>query len=92
MHFSTRIIARKECDESPIVFINYTSFIFINHKDIILLAATKANANVALIIYFLYSLIPIFNGYIGEFNEDNIHKNVVLMYELLDEVIDFGIP
>ena len=31
-------------------------------------------------------------GYFGSFNEDAIRNNFVLVYELLDEIMDFGYP
>lgn len=50
MQFCTRIVARKENKESPIINIDGTSFIHISHKDIILLATTKGNVNAAMTI------------------------------------------
>ena len=31
-------------------------------------------------------------GLLGEFDENHIRKHFVLIYEILDEVMDFGIP
>lgn len=53
MQFCTKIVARKENKESPIINIDGTSFVHINHKDIIILATTKGNVNVAMTLYFL---------------------------------------
>ena len=42
---------------------------------------------------FLYSLITLGKAYFnGEFNENQVRKNFALIYELLDEVMDFGLP
>lgn len=59
MQFCTRIVARKENKESPIINIDGTSFIHISHKDIILLATTKCNVNAGMTLQFLYQLITI---------------------------------
>lgn len=59
----------------------------------ILLATTKSNVNAAMVIQFLYQLITICKAYFGKEIDENVVKNhFVLIYELLDEVMDFGIP
>jgi AP-2 complex subunit mu-1 len=42
---------------------------------------------------FLFSLVQLCKAYFGgEFNEEQIRKHFALIYELLDEVMDFGLP
>lgn len=42
---------------------------------------------------FMTSLIALFKGYFGGvLNESSVKNNFVLIYELLDEVVDFGYP
>jgi AP-2 complex subunit mu-1 len=58
-----------------------------------LVATTKGNTNAALIMQFLYSLVTLCKAYFnGEFTENQVRKNFALIYELLDEVMDFGFP
>ncbi|KRX10823.1 Mu homology domain [Pseudocohnilembus persalinus] len=92
LQFCTKIVARKENKESPIVYIDGTSFIHINVKDIIILATTKENVNVGMIFYFLYKLIDICKAYFNQLDENQIKKHFVLIYELLDEIMDYGLP
>jgi AP-2 complex subunit mu-1 len=92
LQFCTRIIARKESKESPIVFIDGASYVHITHKDIILLATTKSNINAGMAIHFLYSLLKVCKSYFGDFDENAIKKHFVLIYEILDEVMDYGMP
>jgi AP-2 complex subunit mu-1 len=41
----------------------------------------------------LYNFINVCRAYFkGEFNEATIRKNFSLIYELLDEVMDYGYP
>lgn len=40
----------------------------------------------------LYRLMKIFRDYCGVLNEESIRKNFVLIYEIIDEVIDYGHP
>ena len=44
-------------------------------------------------IQFLYQIVNICKAYFGqELDENNIKKYFVLIYELLDEIMDFGVP
>ena len=43
-------------------------------------------------IQFLYQLVRICRAYLGDFDENHIRKHFVLIYELLDEVMDYGMP
>ena len=55
-------------------------------------AVTKCNANAALVFEFCYRIINIGKSYFGKFDEESVKNNFVLIYELLDEVLDFGYP
>lgn len=66
---------------------------FIRHEEMYLLAVTKQNPSAALVFEFLYKLIFIFQSYFdGKFTEDALKENFSLVYELLDEILDFGYP
>jgi AP-2 complex subunit mu-1 len=92
MEFCRKIIATKEAKEKPIIYMNGVSYIHTTDGEITLLATTKSNVNAAMIFNFLYSFINICKSYFGEFSETQIKNNFVLIYELLDEVIDYGYP
>ena len=92
MTFCSGIVARKENKDCPIVFLDGVSFVHVVHKDIILLATSKTNINVAMAVSFLYQLVKVCKAYFGDFDENHIRKHFVLIYELLDEVMDYGIP
>lgn len=69
------------------------SFIHTTQNDITLACTSKGNVNAALLMQFLYSLVTLCKSYFnGEFSEDHVRKNFPLIYELLDEVMDFGFP
>lgn len=53
---------------------------------------TKKNANVALLFVFLHKLVQVFTEYFKELEEESIRDNFVIIYELLDELVDFGYP
>ena len=91
--FCTQVVAAKEASERPIVTLNSVHYIHITQNNITLVAAGSSNMNAALIVSFLYKVVEIFKAYFGgEFDENSIRKNFVLIYELLDEIMDFGFP
>jgi AP-2 complex subunit mu-1 len=78
---------------SPVLLLDRSSFMFIRSNDLIIAAATKKNAHANLVFQFLYQLVDVFSSYFdGEFTEDKIRSNFVLIYELFDEVMDHGYP
>lgn len=57
-----------------------------------LLALTKRNTNAAEILLFLHKIVEVFTEYFKELEEESIRDNFVIIYELLDEMMDFGYP
>jgi AP-2 complex subunit mu-1 len=55
-------------------------------------AVTKSNANAAMVFEFLDRLRALGKSYFGKFDEESVKSNFVLVYELLDEILDFGYP
>ena len=55
-------------------------------------AVTKQNVNAALVFEFLHKVVEVMGNYFGKISEENIKNNFVLIYELLDEILDFGYP
>ena len=45
-----------------------------------------------MILVFLHKLIYVFREYFKELMEESIRDNFVVIYELLDEMMDFGYP
>ncbi|KAI0636568.1 clathrin adaptor mu subunit [Trametes polyzona] len=52
----------------------------------------RCNANAALVFEFCYRFISIAKSYFGKVDEEAVKNNFVLIYELIDEIIDFGYP
>ena len=64
---------------------------YIRHKNLFLVAATKGNPNAALIFEYLFQKIKILKSYLGEeFDDDVLQSNFTLVYELFDETMDYG--
>ncbi|KAI5200018.1 hypothetical protein AUEXF2481DRAFT_38437 [Aureobasidium subglaciale EXF-2481] len=77
---------------SPILTLGSTTFSHVKHENIFIVAVTKGNANAALVFEFLYRLIQLGRSYFAKFDEEAVKNNFVLIYELLDEILDFGYP
>lgn len=57
-----------------------------------MLALSRKNTNAAEIILFLHRLSQVLVEYFKELEEESIRDNFVIIYELLDEMMDFGYP
>jgi AP-1 complex subunit mu len=57
-----------------------------------LLAVTKRNSNAAMVYAFLFKLIDVLQNYFNELEEESVRDNFVVIYELLDEMMDNGYP
>ena len=56
------------------------------------LAMSKRNTNAAEVIIFLHRLVQVLVEYFKELEEESIRDNFVIIYELMDEMMDFGYP
>lgn len=91
MQFCQNVIAKKEAKETPIIEFDEVSFIHYTISEITVLATSKTNANAGVLLQFLYKLVDLCKAYFGgKFDENSIRKNFVLIYELLDEIMDYG--
>lgn len=58
----------------------------------LVVAITRKNTNVVLVQSFLYKVVQVFCDYFKDVEEESIRDNFVVIYELLDEMMDFGYP
>ena len=68
------------------------SFAYVKYNNLYLMACTKRNSNAATLFLFLYHIVNVFKEYFRELEEESIRDNFVVIYELLDEMMDFGYP
>lgn len=67
------------------------NYIFINHNNLYICALTRKNENIMTIIIFLSKMIDVMTQYFKSLEEESIRDNFVIIYELLDEMMDFGV-
>lgn len=84
--------AEEEGEVPPILMGNGINYMYIRHNLLYFVALTRKNSNASLIFMFLKNLCLVFKEYFREVNEESIMDNFVVIYELLDEMLDFGYP
>ena len=92
--FRRKIIATKSTGSTnPVVQIEGTTFMFVKHTNLFLVAATRSSPNVVLLFEYLFQKLRIIKSYIGDtFNDETLKANFTLIYELFDETMDYGYP
>jgi len=95
--------ARAEADESenfdmpkvdapPVFLLDGESFLHIKRSGLIFGCATRYNVSPSQTLELLAKIAKIFKDYCGTLSEEAIRKNFILLYELLDEMLDYGYP
>lgn len=92
--FRLSVVAAKETGtQAPVKRIENCSFLYTRHLNMYFVALTRSNVNPALVFEYLFQKIRILKAYLGEeFDENSMRNNMTLIYELMDETMDFGYP
>ena len=83
---------REEEVAPPLFNVEGINFIYIKTEDLYIVISTLDNALPNYYLEILDRIIKIIKDHIGELTEETIRKNFVLIYEIIDEMIDFGYP
>lgn len=80
-----------ELQEAPPVFnVDGVNYFHVKVVGLLFVATTRVNISPSFVFELLQRIARVIKDYLGILNEDSLRKNFVLVYELLDEVIDFG--
>jgi AP-1 complex subunit mu len=90
--FMDIFMASEDSEAKPIFVEDGITYVSVNHSNLILLAVTPKNADAAMMLLFLYKLIQVLVNYFNRLEEESIKDNFIIIYELLDEMMDFGYP
>ncbi|KAK5779009.1 hypothetical protein RI543_003629 [Arxiozyma heterogenica] len=93
--FSTLLLENVEQSSiiPPCISHSGIDYLFIQHNDLyVVVLATSLSINVATIFTFLHKLVAVLEEYLKTVEEESIRDNFVIIYELLDEMMDYGIP
>lgn len=91
--FKTHIMQTKDLGTCPVRQMGACSFLYMRISNVYIVVVVSSNANAACSLKFIVEMVALFKSYFGGvFDEDAIRNNFVLIYELLDEIMDFGYP
>lgn len=76
----------------PFIWDQGINYVYIQHNNLYLCAMTRKNENVMSLVIFLSKMIEVLQQYFKLLEEELIRDNFVIIYELLDEMMDFGVP
>eukprot|EP00163_Fabomonas_tropica_P016350 TRINITY_DN29362_c0_g1_i1.p1 TRINITY_DN29362_c0_g1~~TRINITY_DN29362_c0_g1_i1.p1 ORF type:complete len:440 (-),score=124.90 TRINITY_DN29362_c0_g1_i1:127-1446(-) len=79
-------------DAPPVILVDGITYIYLKKGGLYIVSTTKFNVSPNFVLELLNRLTKLFKDYCGVLSEESIRKNFVLIYELLDEIIDFGYP
>lgn len=92
-HFPRLLMEAEETSSyEPCITFEGINYMYITHNNIYVLALSRRNSNAASVLLFLHHIIDVFTDYFKEVQEESIRDNFVIIYELLDEMMDFGHP
>jgi AP-4 complex subunit mu-1 len=76
----------------PLFNVDGINFIYVKTEDLYIAISTLDNASPNYYLEVLDRLMKVVKDHIGDLTEETIRKNFVLIYEIIDEMIDFGYP
>jgi len=84
----------KRFGDAPPVFVmpDGYSYMHVKRNGLIFGCATEKNISPVVVIELLSKIAKVFKDYCGTLSEESIRKNFILLYELLDELLDYGYP
>lgn len=84
---------RGEPQEAPPIFsIDDVHYMYLLQNGLYFVATTRSNTSGSFVLEVISRIARVFKDYCGVLSEEAIRQNFVLIYELLDEMIDFGFP
>ena len=76
----------------PVFNVDGVNFIYVKKNELYLVLATLDNVSPNYFLEILDRLMKVIKDHCGVLNEESIRKNFVLIYEIIDEMLDFGFP
>lgn len=91
--FCRKINSQGEDETEPIFIIDGVYYIFVKRNGLYFVTTTKRDdLGPTFVVELLNRIASICKDYCGVLNEESIRCNFTLIYEILDEVLDFGYP
>ena len=90
--FVEKVVNEEEVNTRPVFEVAGNSYAWVQHNSLYFVLISKTNCNASMLTVFLHSLITTLKEYTEHITEESIRDNFVVLYELLDETMDFGYP
>ena len=88
--FLRKIVEKTET--APIFTVDRVNYMCVRKNGLFFLATSVYNVAPSFVIELLTQLTKVCKDYIGVLSEESLRKNFTLIYELVDEIMDFGHP
>jgi len=82
----------EQASGSPVFIVDGVTYICVRKNGIFFLATSVFNVSPSFVIELLTQLTKVCKDYIGVLSEESLRKNFTLIYELVDEILDYGHP
>merc|ERR1719174_2909397 len=82
----------EQASGSPVFIVDGVTYICVRKNGIFFLATSVFNVSPSFVIELLTQLTKVCKDYIGVLSEESLRKNFTLIYELVDEIPDYGHP
>merc|ERR1712070_1127297 len=79
-------------DLCPVLSTHKHYMVHVYRFDLFFLCILQAEVPPLLVIEFIHKICDVLKDYLGEVREDVVKENFVLLYQLLDEMMDNGFP
>ena len=76
----------------PLFNVDGINFVYVKTDDLYIAISTLDNSSPNYFLEVLDRLMKVIKDHIGDLTEETIRKNFVLIYEIIDEMVDFGYP
>eukprot|EP00917_Polyrhabdina_sp_WS-2016_P028888 GHVP01061547.1.p1 GENE.GHVP01061547.1~~GHVP01061547.1.p1 ORF type:complete len:412 (-),score=54.23 GHVP01061547.1:712-1947(-) len=90
--FQQNVIDQEDLHVKPIFEDDGVTYCWIQHENLYILCVTRNNPNAMMLVSFLYRVVQVLIDYFKVLGEESLRDNFVITYELLDEMMDNGLP
>lgn len=83
-------VSREDQIDDPFVSLGGVNFYYLFREQVYLVGASLENDSVVSKLSFLGRVEGLIRDFCGSVSEDSIRSNFILIYEILDQMVDFG--
>lgn len=87
---TTQLHRRRRRAPPPVFSSDGVHFFYVQRKSLYIVCTSISNLSPSLVLSLLLRIASVLRDYCGVLSEDAIRRNFILVYELLDEILDNG--